>query len=67
MLDMEALKREAYETLKAKAEAEEKVTTEPKSRQMIDEEEVASHRLRTNDVANMKAEIQYDGTMGESV
>ena len=24
-------------------------------------------RLRTNDVASMKAEIQYDGTTGESV
>ena len=67
MLDMESFKKEAYETLKAKAEAKEKVTTKPKLRQMIDEDEVASHRLRTNDVANMKAKRQYDGTTGEGV
>ena len=42
VLDMEALIREVYESLKEKAEAEEKVTIEPKPRQMMDEEEVAS-------------------------
>ena len=67
MLDMEALKREAYETLKEKVEVEEKVTTERMPRQIIDEEEVASHRLRTNDVVEMKAKIQYNVTMGEGV
>ena len=36
---------------------------EPKSRQMIDEEEVTSERLRMNDVANMKTEVRYDGVV----
>ena len=33
----------------------------------MDEEEVASQRLRTNDVANTKTEVRYDGTTGEEV
>ena len=37
---------------------------EPKT---MDDEEVASQRLRTNDVADMKTKVQYDGTTGEGV
>ena len=40
---------------------------EPKSRQTIDEEEVSSQRLWTNDVVNMKTEVRYDGTTREGV
>ena len=67
VLDMEVLKREAYETLKEKAETEEKVTTEPKSRQKIDVDEVSSYRLRMNDVSETMAKVRYIGTTREGI
>ena len=44
-----------------------KLTTEPGSRETKDEGEVSAQRLRTNDVANMKTEVQYDDTKAEGV
>ena len=40
--NMEALVREAYESLKLQVEAEGKIPTEPKPRKMVDEEKFAS-------------------------
>ena len=40
---------------------------ESDSRETKDEEEVTSQLLRTNDVANTKIEVRYDGTTGEGV
>ena len=65
--DMEALVREAYESLKLQVEAEGKIPTEPKPRVKVDEEKVASRKFRVNDVADMKAEVRYNGTTGEGV
>ena len=44
-----------------------KLMTEPDSRETKDEVEVTSQRLRTNDVANTKAEVRYASTKGEGV
>ena len=41
--------------------------TEPKLRPTKDEEDITSQQLRTNDVANTKTEVRYDGTKGEGV
>ena len=65
--DMEALIRDAYKSLKLQVEAEGKLPTELKPRQMVDEDKVASRRLRANDVADTKAKVRYNGTTGEGL
>ena len=52
---------------KSQFDIEREPKTEPKSMQTKDEEEVASQRLRMNDVANTKTEVQHVGTTGEGV
>ena len=52
---------------KSQVETEGEPKTEPKSRQTKDEEEVASERLRMNDVANTKIEVRHVGTTGKGV
>ena len=65
--DIEALKSEAYENLKVQVDAEEKLEMESKLRQMVIEEEETSQQMHTNDAANTKAQVKYDGIAGESV
>ena len=52
---------------KSQFDIEREPKTEPKSMQTKDEEEVASQRLRMNDVANTKTEVRHVGTIGEGV
>ena len=47
---------------KSQVETEGELKNEPKARQMMDDEEVASQRLRANDLADMKTEVRYDDT-----
>ena len=47
---------------KSQVETEGELKTEPKLRPTKDEEEIVSQRLRTNDPADMKTEVRYDGT-----
>ena len=47
---------------KSQVDIEGEPKTELKARQTMDDEEVASERLRTNDLADMKTEVRYDGT-----
>ena len=65
--NMEALVREAYESLKLQVEAEGKIPTESKPRQMVDEEKVMSWQFWVNDVADTKDEVRYNGTTREDV
>ena len=53
--------------VKSPVDIEGEPKTEPKSRKTKDEEEVASQRLRMNDVPNTKTEVQHVGTTGEGV
>ena len=53
--------------VKSPVDIEGEPKTEPKSRKTKDEEEVASQRLRMNDVANTKTEVRHVGTIGEGV
>ena len=53
--------------VKSQVDIEGDPKTEPKSRQMIDEQKDASQILRMNDVVNMKTEVWYGGTTGEGV
>ena len=52
---------------KSPVDIEGELKTKPKLRQTIDEEKVVYQRLTTNDVANTKTEVRYDGTTGECV
>ena len=52
---------------KSQVDIEGEPKTEPKSRQTVDGEKVVSQRLRTNDVANTKTEVQHVNTTGEVV
>ena len=54
-----------HDNLQVDIEGELKI--KPKLRQTIDEEKVVYERLKTNDVANMKIEVQYDGTTREGL
>ena len=60
-------RREAYKNLKVQLDAEEKLEMESKLRQMVIEEEETSQQMHTNDAANTKAQVKYDGTAGEGV
>ena len=53
--------------VKSPVDIEGEPKTEPKSRKTKDEEEVASQRLRMNDVANTKTEVRNVDTTGEGV
>ena len=50
---------------KSQVDIEGEPKTKPKLRQKIDEEEVASQLLRTNDVVNTKTEVRHVSTTGE--
>ena len=67
VLDIEAFIKEAYESLKVQVEAKEKLIMKLKPRQMVIKEEETSRQMQTNDAANTKAQIRYDGTIGEGV
>ena len=59
--------KEAHESLKVQVEAKEKLIMKLKPRQMVIKKEETSRQMQTNDAANTKAQIRYDGTKGEGV
>ena len=59
ILDIEVFMRELFENLKAQVEDEEKLRKEKKMKQMVIEEEETSRRMRVNEGAKMKAQVQY--------
>ena len=61
-LDIEALMGEAFQNLKVQVEAEEKLKMERKLRRMMIEEEETSRKMCVNEVADTKAQVQYDVT-----
>ena len=52
---------------KSQVETEGEPKTKPESRSTKDEEEMASQRMRMNNMNNTKTEVWYDGTTGEGV
>ena len=66
ILNIEALMREAFESLKAQVEAKEKLKKEQKLRRTVIEEEETSRQMQVNEVAYTKVEDRYHGTTRES-
>ena len=63
-----SLHKEAYESLKGQVEAKLKATTKSEPRQRVEDEEVTSKPMQTNDVIDTKVQVQYnDGTTKEDV
>ena len=67
ILDIEVFVKEVYKSLRVQVEVKEKLIMEPKLGQMLIEKEESSRQMQTNDVANTKAQVWYNGTIGEGV
>ena len=61
--DIEVIKRETFENLKAQVEAEEKLQKEQKRKKMVIEEEETSRQMHINEVLDSKAQVRYGSTM----
>ena len=67
ILDIEIFMRDAFKNLKVQVQVEEKLEKERKLRRTMIKEEETFRQMQINDVADMKAQVRYDCTMGEGV